>query len=81
VTTQAIAHSAHLDWQQTFHALFTTAAAQSSAATNQIEKYATVFGMNDAAAVVVVLLGLGATAVTVPAIVAVRREQRLAQQR
>jgi predicted MFS family arabinose efflux permease len=76
VTTQAIAHSAHLDWQQTFHALFSTAEAQSGAAASQIEKYATVFGMNDAAAVVVLLLAGGATAVTLPAIVAVRREHR-----
>jgi hypothetical protein len=76
VATQSIAHSAHLDWQQSFDALFRTAEAQSSTASTQIEKFATVFGMNDAAAVVVLLLALGATAVTLPAIVAVRREQR-----
>jgi MFS family permease len=82
VSTQSIAHSAHLEWQQTFSALFDSAAAEAHNATanSQLDKLATVLGMNDAAAVVVVLLALGAAAVVIPAIPAVRRE-RLAPQR
>ncbi len=77
VSTQAIAHSAHLEWQQTFSALFNTKAAEagSKAAGSQLEKLATVLGMNDAAAVVVVLLAVGTLAVVLPLIPAVRQER------
>jgi MFS family permease len=77
VTTQSIIHSSHLGWQQAFDNVFSTVLGSTQAQGNSstaISKLATVLGMNDAAAAVVVLLAIGATVVVLPAIPAMKKE-------
>jgi hypothetical protein len=79
VSTQSVIHSANLEWQKAIQDLFNTSATGVQSATassaQALDKLATVLGMNDAAAVVVVLLAVGTVAVVLPVIPAMRQRQ------